>query len=84
MPNITFNITNIAPNLQEMTMVVFYQFSDGEVISHKVPANTPVEEILQWGQEKCVWLDERGEEIQKVRKQLLENPIVEEFNIINE
>ena len=57
----SFNITNIAPNLQEMTMTVFYQFSNGETFSNTVPATTPVTEILGWGQSKCEWFDEREE-----------------------
>jgi hypothetical protein len=83
----TFNITNIAPNLKDMTMTVFYQFSNGDVFSNTVPATTPVPEILQWGQEKCVWFDEREVKIAEIKRQieeeealkLLENqPVVEE------
>jgi hypothetical protein len=71
----TFDIKNITPNLQEMTMVVFYEFSNGNVFTNKVPANTPVTEILQWGQEKCVWFDEREVEIEAMKQELLENPV---------
>jgi hypothetical protein len=54
----TFNIKNIAPNLQEMEMTIFYEFSNGNVFSNTVPATTPVDEILAWGQDKCTWFDE--------------------------
>lgn len=76
----TFNITNIVPDLQKMTMTVFYQFSNGEVFSNIVPATTPVPEILQWGQEKCVWFDEREVQMEEARKQLIVEPevIIEE------
>jgi hypothetical protein len=67
----TFNISNISPNLKEMTMTVFYEFSNGEVFSNTVPATTPVPEILAWGQEKCVWFDEREADIIRAREELL-------------
>lgn len=70
----TFNITNIAPNLQAMTMTVFYEFSNGNVFSNTIPANTPVTEILAWGQEKCAWFDERAEQMRLVEEELLANP----------
>ncbi len=80
----TFNITNIAPNLKEMTMTVFYQFSNGDVHSHTVPADTPVTEILAKGQETCVWFEEREEKMKEMQEQLmiandelLDNPIEE-------
>jgi hypothetical protein len=73
----SFNITNISPNLQEMTMTVFYEFSTGDTFSNKVPATTPVTEILQWGQNKCTWFDEREEQLQTLQNQLLDNPIIE-------
>lgn len=69
----TFNITNIAPNLKEMTMTVFYQFSNGEVFSNKFSADTPVPTILAWGQEKCTWFDEREVQMEEARHQLLEH-----------
>ena len=74
----TFNIKNIVPNLQEMTMIVFYEFSNGNIFTNKVPANTPVEEILQWGQSKCTWFDEVEEEMEQIRQELLNNPIINE------
>ena len=73
----TFNITNIAPDLQKMTMTVFYKFSTGDVFSNTVPATTPVPEILQWGQDKCTWFDERAVMIAETQKELLEQPVVE-------
>lgn len=69
----TFNITNIVPNLKDMTMVVFYEFSNREVFSNRFPANTPVEEILAWGQEKCTWFDQREAEMIRTREELLNN-----------
>lgn len=72
----TFNITNIAPNLKEMTMVVFYEFSNGNVFSNTYPATTSVTEILGWGQEKCAWFDEREEQIRLTQDELL--PITNE------
>ena len=75
MPNTTFNITNIAPNLKEMTMVVFYQFSNGETHPIKFPATTSTIEILTWGQDKCVWFDERDAEMERVKEELINNPI---------
>ena len=75
---ITFDITNITPNLQDMTMVVFYSFSNGENFTNKVPADTPVTEILQWGQDKCVWFDEREVELESMKQELIDNPIIEE------
>jgi hypothetical protein len=69
----TFNIKNIAPNLQEMTMVVFYEFSNGNVFSNTVPANTPVTDILAWGQDKCTWFDERENQMEELKQQLLTN-----------
>jgi hypothetical protein len=73
-----FNIKNISPNLKEMTMTVFYEFSNGEVFSNTVSAETPVPEILAWGQEKCVWFDEREAQMEALRLELLEEPIIEE------
>lgn len=73
----TFNITNIAPNLKEMTMTIFYQFSNGEVFSNTVPATTPVTEILAWGQDKCTWFDEREIYLEELRNQVVE--VVEEI-----
>lgn len=80
----TYDIKNISPNIQEMTLVVFYEFSNGNLFSNKVPADTPVTEILKWGQDKCTWFDEREIELEELQKQLLENPVVEDINIINE
>jgi hypothetical protein len=71
----TYNITNIAPNLQEMTMVVFYEFSNGNIFTNKVPADTPVTEILKWGQDKCVWFSERDIELEAMKQELIENPV---------
>jgi len=68
----TYNIKTISPNLQEMTMTVFYEFSNGELFSNTVPATTPVTEILQWGQDKCTWFDEREIEMAKVVEEVLE------------
>lgn len=73
----TFTISNISPNLKDMTMTVFYQFSNGETFSNTVPSTTPVPEILQWGQDKCVWFDEREALMEEMREQLLETPVIE-------
>lgn len=73
----TFNIKNISPNLQKMTMTIFYEFSTGDVFSNTVPADTPVTEILAWGQDKCTWFDERAEQIEHTVQELLDNPITE-------
>lgn len=72
----TFNIKNIAPDLQKMTMTVFYEFSNGELFSNTVPATTSVTDILGWGQEKCVWFDERQAELEATIRELeaLNNP----------
>ena len=78
----TFDIKNIVPNLQEMTLIVFYEFSTGDVFSNKVPATTPVTEILKWGQDKCTWFDERAVLIKEMKHELLDQPLVEE--IINQ
>lgn len=74
----TFKITNIVPNLEEQEMIVFYEFSNGEVFSNKVSTDTSMTDITAWGQEKCVWFDEREEQMELLRQQLLENQLIEE------
>lgn len=69
----TFNITNIVPDLQLMRMTVFYSFSNGHVFSNTVPANTGVQDILSWGQDKCNWFDQREIRMEEMRHQLLEH-----------
>jgi len=71
----TFNITNIVPNLQEMTLLVFYEFSNGHVFSNTVPATTPVADILNWGQTKCEWFEERQLQLEELRNQVIEEEI---------
>lgn len=79
MQSTTFNITNIVPNIKEMTMAVFYEFSNGNVFSNIFPATTPVTEILGWGQDKCKWFDDREEQIRSTQEELLtNNQIIEE------
>ena len=73
----TFDIKNIVPNLKEMTMTIFYEFSTGDVFSNTVPADTLYTEILKWGQDKCTWFDEREAIIAELQQQLLEQPVVE-------
>lgn len=73
----TFNIKNIVPNLQEMTMTIFYEFSNGNIFTNIVPATTPVTEILSWGQNKCTWFDESEVIIEELQNQLIDNPIIE-------
>jgi hypothetical protein len=80
----TFDIKNITPNLQEMTMTVFYEFSTGDIFSNKVPATTPVTEILQWGQDKCTWFDEREVMIAEMRRQIEEARLAEEARLLEE
>lgn len=71
----TFNITNIVPKIHENSMVVFYKFSNGELFSNTVPTETPVPEILAWGQSKCDWFDERMFEIERMREKFINRPI---------
>lgn len=59
-------------------MVVFYKFSNGEIFSNRVPITTPVAEIQQWGQEKCIWFDERAIEIENTIHELVEEPLIQE------
>jgi len=76
----TFDIKNIVPNLQEMTVTTFYQFSNGEVFSNtiKVSDVMPVNEILAWGQDKCTWFDERAVLIEEMQHELLPETITQE------
>lgn len=72
----TFDIKNIVPNLKEMTMTIFYEFSTGDVFSNTVPADTLYTEILKWGQDKCTWFDERELLIEQLQQQLLTEEII--------
>lgn len=67
----TFNITNIVPNLKEMTMTVFYEFSNGQTMSNTVPISTSVAKMRTWGQAKCAWFEDREEDVEEARRQLM-------------
>lgn len=73
----TYKITNIVPRLENNDMIVYYEFSNGNVFSNIVPITTPVDEIMKWGTDKCTWFDERDVMIEEIQKQLLEQPVVE-------
>ena len=65
------------PDMKTMEMIVFYEFSNGEVFSNKVPLATPFTDIQKWGEDKCIWFDEREVMIEEMKQQLLDNPIIE-------
>jgi hypothetical protein len=66
----TYKITNIVPDMKTMEMVVFYEFSTGDIFSNKVPLATPFADIQKWGEDKCVWFDEREVIIAEMQKQI--------------
>jgi uncharacterized membrane protein YfbV (UPF0208 family) len=74
----TFNITNIAPNLQKMKMTVFYTLSNGQSFSKTVPANTTVQEIFAIAQEKCTWFDENEQKIKDTIEEVRQTEIQRE------
>ena len=73
----TYKIKNIVPNLETNTMVVFYEFSTGDIFSNIVPISTTITKMKSWGQAKCTWFDQREIDIEQARIQLIEQPIVE-------
>lgn len=72
----TYTIPTIRPELETGMMVVFYKFSNGENFTNRIPFDTPVPEIQQWGEDKCKWFDEREITLQELQQQLIE-PIIE-------
>ena len=68
----TFDIKTITPDLDKMTMTIYYEFSNGELFTNTVPATTSVTEILKWGQDKCTWFDQREIEFSEKIETILE------------
>ena len=73
----SFNIKNISPNLKEMTMTVFYKFSNGEEQAITLSADTSITEILEIGQEKCRWFEQREIRMEEIKQELLETYLTE-------
>lgn len=73
----TYKIKNIVPQ-DDNTMIVFYEFSKGDTFSNKFPIETPVDDIRQWGVDKCTWFDEREAQLEEMKQELLEEPLIEE------
>lgn len=73
----TYKIKNIVPNLETSQMIVFYEFSTGDVFSNIVPISTTITKMKSWGQTKCTWFDEREVIIEELKHQLIEQPVVE-------
>lgn len=74
---ITFDIKNIAFNLKEMKITVFYKFSNNEEQAINLSADSSIEEILKLGQEKCRWFEQREIRIEEIKKELLETILTE-------
>ncbi len=73
----TYTIKNIVPNLETNNMIVFYEFSTGDVFSNTVPISTTITKMKTWGKDKCTWFDEREVLIAELQQQLIDNPVEE-------
>jgi len=52
-------------------IIVFFEFSNGEVNSHRFPITTTVLDIQNWANEKAQWFNDRGEQIKALQEQIL-------------
>jgi hypothetical protein len=66
----TYKIKNMIPDMDKNEMLVFYEFSNGEMFSNRFTLSTTIAKIKQWGQNKCTWFDEREVMVEEVQKQL--------------
>ena len=80
----TYKITNIVPNLETNELVAFYKFSNGEVLSNRYPIETPAQEIMAWGSDKCIWFDEREHQVEEIKIAIAEESrkLLEEQSVV--
>lgn len=63
--------TTLNTRIEGDEIIVFFEFSNGDINSVKFPLTTTVLEIQQWAIDRAKWFEEREVEIQKLAEEAL-------------
>ena len=73
---ITYQITNTT--LQDGDLIVFFEFSNGEINSNRFKQDDSVADIQQWGADRAKFFDQREALLREQLSQLMPDPSVED------
>jgi hypothetical protein len=74
-----FQIKNT--RIEDGKLIVFYEFSNGEINTNRFEPTSNIMDIMKWGEDRAKWFDERDIELKELEEQvqaeIISEPVIE-------